>query len=232
MDSKPLSPQKKNEIQAVIFDMDGLMFNTEDLYDQTGHQIMESFGKTFTKELKLKIMGRTSRQACQMMVEYGELPISAEEVMVRTELLFEKLIPEQIRKMKGLDEVFGLAKSIGCPVGLATSSKKSLMKKKLAAFSMESEFDKILTGEDVQKGKPHPEIYQKICGQMNVFPENTVVFEDSFLGSTASAEAGSFTVAVPSDVGRNQDFSHADLVVEALNDLQVIRILQNGSFFR
>ncbi len=214
-------------LTAVVFDMDGLMFNTEDLYDEVGRRLLEPRGYQFDLELKLKMMGRTSKEAFKILQQECNITDSIEALEEENDAILVELIPQKIQKMPGLDQVLQAVKGNHLPMGLATSSRRSLTSLKLDHFDMASIFDFIITGDDVTHGKPHPEIYLSIARKLNVAATSMLVFEDSVTGSTAAASAGAYTVAVPGTHGRGLDYSHANLVVSRLDDPQVMTILTN-----
>lgn len=214
-------------IAAVVFDMDGLMFNTEDLYDEVGQRLLEPRGYDFDLELKLKMMGRTSKEAFKILQQECNITDTIEELEAENDAILMDLIPRQIKKMPGLDQVIQTIKGINLPMGLATSSRQSLTYLKLEHFKMASLFDFIVTGDDVVNGKPHPEIYLSIAQKLNVPATEMLVFEDSVTGSTAAAAAGAYTIAVPGKHGQGLNYSHVNLVVPQLDDPQVMTILAN-----
>ena len=88
--------------QAVAFDMDGLMFNTEDLYDEVGDTLLLRHGQRFTRELKLEMMGRTGREALAIMKQRCDLPQTVDELLNEVRQIFSKLLPGRIEMMPGL----------------------------------------------------------------------------------------------------------------------------------
>lgn len=213
-------------ISAIVFDMDGLMFNTEDLYDQVGQAMLSKRGGEFTLELKLKMMGRKSAEAFAIMQQHCGITDSLEALEQENDAILATLLPQQIQKMPGLDQVLQIVKGLGVPVGLATSSRGSLTELKLNHFSLQHYFDHVVTGDEVTFGKPHPEIYHLVAKRMQVSPSAMLVFEDSVVGSTAAASAGAFTIAVPGRHGAKLDYSHAQRVVPRLDDPMVLNLLQ------
>lgn len=209
---------------AVVFDMDGLMFNTEDIYDLVGKALLERRGLEFNLELKLKMMGRTSPEAYRILVQECGLEDSIETLEQENDELLFALIPQHIQKLPGLDTLLELARSAGAKLGVATSSRSSLAEAKLGHFDLQSHFDEIVTGDMVVHGKPHPEIYLNIAKRLQVRPEEMLVFEDSPAGSKAAVAAGAYTVAVPGKHCRDQDYSHVPLVVDRLDDEAVRRL--------
>jgi HAD superfamily hydrolase (TIGR01509 family) len=211
--------------KAVVFDMDGLMFNTEDLYDLVGQQMLARRGHAFDRDLKLRMMGRTADVAFQIMIDACQLPETIDELKRENDRIFMELLETRLEKLPGLDELLGWIARRALPLGLATSSRRFLADYKLARFALTHHFQVILTGDDVRHGKPDPEIYLTVADRLQVAPGDMLVFEDSVAGSTAAAAAGAYTVAVPGKHGEALDYSHVDLIVPRLDDPQVHRLL-------
>ena len=202
------------------------MFNTEDLYDLAGQQLLQRRGQTFTRELKLEMMGRPGVEAFSIMIDRCDLKDSVEELQAETNQIFQSLIPDKIETMPGLETLLKSIDDAGLPRSVATSSHRMFADRALSHFGLKSGFQFVLTAEDVAKGKPDPEIYVTAAGKLNVECGSMLVLEDSVVGSRASAAAGAFTVAVPTMYSRDQDYSHADLVVERLDSPEVMRLIE------
>ncbi len=218
----------KQSIDAVVFDMDGLMFNTEDLYDQVGDSILMKRGRRFTRELKLAMMGLPGQQAFQVMIDRCGLDDSVEQLQDETEALFVKLLPREIRTMPGLLALLDRLEQQNIPRGIATSSHQRFAAVALAQFDLADRFDFVLTAESVKQGKPHPEVYQLAAEMMRLPPEALLVLEDSHTGSTAAAAAGTCVIAVPTEHSRECDFSHVHAIADGLHDEIIWRTIRHG----
>ena len=116
-------------------------------------------------------------------------------------------------------------RTAGIPKAIATSSGRRLTEACLAPFQLAPRFRFILTSEDITRGKPDPEIYLLAARRFGVPPAEMLVLEDSQNGCRAAAAAGAFTVAVPGEHSRRQDFSVANLVIESLADRRLYEVL-------
>jgi len=145
--------------QAVAFDMDGLMFNTEDLYDDVGDILLQRHGQRFTRELKLEMMGRPGQEALAIMKNRCNLSQSVDELKAETKLIFSKLLPERIEMMRGLELLLEFLEQLKIPKCVATSSHRQFATEALGYFDLEPRFEFVLTADDVEKGKPNPEVY-------------------------------------------------------------------------
>ena len=206
------------DIQAVVFDMDGLMFNTEDLYDQVGSLILQKRGQRYTRELKLAMMGLPGNVAFEVMRSRCGLDDSVESLQQETDKIFADLLPKEIAKLPGLDSLLELIESKGIRKAVATSSHRQFATKALGFFDLEPRFEFVLTGEDVEHGKPNPDIYLLAAQKLNITTSSMLVLEDSLNGSMAAKTSGAITVVVPNVHSAECDFSHVDHVAEHLLD--------------
>ncbi|MGE0606708.1 MAG: HAD family hydrolase [Pirellulales bacterium] len=211
--------------RAVVFDMDGLMFNTEALHTDVGSELLQRRGYIFDAELKNAMMGRPGRVALKVMIDRHGLLETAEELMAESELIFEEILASRLEMMPGLTELLAALESAGLPKAVATSSGIGFVRNVMSRFQLEPRFQFILTAEDVVEGKPHPEIYLKAAARLGLDPADVLVLEDSHNGCTAAAAAGMFTVAVPGEPSRHHDFSRASLVIDTLRDPRLYQAL-------
>jgi HAD superfamily hydrolase (TIGR01509 family) len=213
---------------AVTFDMDGLMFNTEDVYTLTGTELLARRGYAFTPELKDAMMGLPPRAAFKVMIDWHHLEEPWEALAAESDENFLGLLGERLATMPGLLELLAALETAGIPKAIATSSSRRLTEACLAPFQLAPRFRFIVTSEDVTRGKPDPEIYLLAAGRFGVPPAEMLVLEDSRNGCNAAAAAGAFTVGVPGEHSRRQDFSAANLVIESLADRRLYEVLGLG----
>ncbi|HEX4147766.1 MAG TPA: HAD family hydrolase [Pirellulales bacterium] len=211
--------------RAVVFDLDGLMFNTEELYQDVGGELLRRRGKVFTSQLLDAMMGRPNRIALQIMIDWHTLGDTVDVLIAETEEIFVGILDARLELMPGLADLLGALEEAAIPKAIATSSPRRFVTNVLARFELEPRFAFVLTSEDVVEGKPHPEIYQTAARRLNVAPSQMMVLEDSQNGCRAAAAAGAITVAVPGGHSRQQDFSCATLVANTLADPRIYQIL-------
>ena len=216
----------KPKIEAVIFDMDGLMFNTEDIYNVVGDNILKPRGREFTRELKLLMMGLPGTKAFQVMVDHCHLEDTPETLENECEAMFAELLPREIQTMPGLMELLERLEQLGIPKAVATSSQLRFAKIALNQFDLMPRFKFVLTAESVVKGKPHPDVYLLAAKKMELEPSQLLVLEDSVTGSQAAAAAGTTVIAVPTQYSLGCDFSHVDHVVSSLEDDLILETVE------
>jgi HAD superfamily hydrolase (TIGR01509 family) len=220
-DITPPSPS----VLAVTFDLDGLMFNTEELYQEVGGALLARRGKQITGELLDKMMGRKSDIALAIMIEHHQLDDTAEQLAAETADIFGGLLPHRLKPMPGLLELLAALEAAGIEKAIATSSPRAFVDVVLGAFHLAPRFSFILASEDIEHGKPEPDVYLLAAARHGLAPERMMVLEDSQIGCQAAVAAGAYTVAVPHGQSRQHQFSGVRLIAESLADQRIYAAL-------
>lgn len=212
-------------ISAVAFDMDGLMVNTEELYTIVGDTILQRRGSRFTPELKNRMMGLPGSVAWQVMIDAENLSDSIDSLAAESDEIFEDLLPSRLEVMPGLLELIDLLDKHSVPRSVATSSSRRFAKLVLQQVDTLHRMASVITADDVENGKPAPDIYLEAAKRMNTRPENMLVLEDSHTGSKAGVAAGACTIAVPSEHSRDHDFRHVAAIANTLADPMIATLV-------
>lgn len=215
-------------IKAVVFDLDGLMFNTEEVFNRSGRELLRRRGHELTPALLSRMMGRRADEAFAAMVEFLELNESIPELQAEEREIFYALLNVHLAPMPGLFEILDRIESRGLPKGVATSSPRNYLHDILGRYDLLARFHVTLAAEDVTLGKPHPEIYLKAAESLGVDPAEMLVMEDSEQGTRAAAAAGAVAVSIPHEHSRAHDFSQAALIAESLCDERLLRLIDGG----
>ncbi|MDZ7617866.1 MAG: HAD family phosphatase [Patescibacteria group bacterium] len=205
-------------IRAVVFDMDGLMFNTEEVYTEVGSCLMRRRGHEFTEEIKNLMMGLQAREGFALVIKHLGLNDTVDGIIEESDGEYLALVTDRIRPMPGLLDLLDALERAGTPKAIATSTSLRLASANLTPLGFQSRFAFVLTAEDIQRGKPDPEIYLTAASRLNLPPAEILVLEDSQNGCRAAVAAGAFTVAVPADHSRDHDFAGAAMVIDSLAD--------------
>ncbi|MCA9060213.1 MAG: HAD family phosphatase [Planctomycetaceae bacterium] len=219
-----MSIQPRN-FRAVVFDLDGLMLNTEDIFELAGQQLLARRGLTMTDEIRHGMMGRRAHEAFAFLKERTAIADPIPDLIQEIKLLFADLAEHRLQVMPGLHEVLERVDGLQLPRAVATSSPREYMTWLLTKFALLPGFQLTLTAEDVTHGKPHPEIYLSVAERFGIAPAEMLVFEDSETGTRAAAAAGAFVVSVPNRHTEMQDFSMTSLRADRLDDERVLRLL-------
>lgn len=177
--------------KAVIFDMDGVIFDTEKVYLDIWTEVFEKYGYKMTKELYVTVMGTGRKNVIKTFLEnFGDdLPIEKmyEE---KDNQLFYRIENQGIPLKEGVKELFSMLKEKDYKIALATSAKRERVEKQIKDKWLKESFDAIVCGDDVEKGKPSPDIFLKAAKEIDVEPENCFVVEDSPAGIKAAFSGG------------------------------------------
>jgi HAD superfamily hydrolase (TIGR01509 family) len=216
---------EKISLLAVAFDLDGLMFNTEELYQHVGTELLRRRGKEFVPELLHQMMGRPQSVALQMMIDWHSLADTVEILSVETEEVFVELLDTRLALMPGLSELLDALEAANIPKAVVTSSGLKFTRDVLGRFNLVPRFSFIVTCEDVTHGKPDPEIYLKAAARFGIDPHQMLVLEDSANGCRAAVAAGAFAVAVPAEHNANHQYPGAAIVADTLRDPRIYAAL-------
>lgn len=207
--------------RAVAFDMDGLMFNSEDVYTDVGRELLRRRGCEFTSELKDLMMGLAPRPSFEVMIESCSLDDTPDTLIPESEEIFIGLMEAHLAPMPGLFALLDALEAAHVPKAVATSTGRRLTNAVLSRFDLERRFRFILTSQDITHAKPDPEIYLLAADRFGIAPGQMLVLEDSHYGCRAARTAGAFVVAIPNHHTEHHDFSMADLVAESLEDRRI-----------
>lgn len=210
-------------IEAVIFDLDGVLVTTDELHYQAWKTLAESIGiDNFTKEDNLRQRGVSRMASLEIVLEKTDKNYTEEE----KEVLAEKkntmyvsslatLSPEDV--LPGVMDFIRFLKSKGIKTAIGSASKNTpLILEKTGIIDL---FDEIVCGLDTQKSKPDPEVFLLGAQRLNISPERCVVIEDSDAGIKAAKSGGMYAVAV----GAARNNLHADYSAQSLDDFDYER---------
>ena len=213
-------------IKAVAFDMDGLMFDTEDTYWKAASALLARRGKVYTDELCNAVMGRPPRFCFELFKDTFGFSETWQELQTESEDFFLQYLDDGFSAMPGLYELLEYLESQNISKGVCTSSAVRVVSEVLRRKDMTKRFEFVLTAEDITQGKPEPEIYLKAAVRFGIDPEEMLVLEDSVAGCQAAHRAGAFSIAVRAQHNAHCTFADAKRVVPSLNDPQIMELFQ------
>ncbi|MDD5415521.1 MAG: HAD family phosphatase [Candidatus Daviesbacteria bacterium] len=208
-----------NKIKAVLFDMDGLMVDTEPIHLRAFNYALGKYGKHLTEEGNTRrYIGTPDIDGAKDMVLRFSLPISAQELVMvkkaRVKELLTSLEPEP-----GLIELLANLKQNDYKVAIASSSYLETIRKIIQDLGVAKMIDKLASAEEVKQGKPAPDVYLLAAEKLGVSPSECLVLEDAPKGVQAGKLAGMKVFAIPSQYTKDGDFSLADKVLSSLSEV-------------
>ncbi|MGE5343690.1 MAG: HAD family hydrolase [Candidatus Omnitrophota bacterium] len=202
-------------MRAIIFDMDGLMIDSERLYQETQQEMARQFGKTMPEGMRQRMMGRKPIESLRLFVEELAIPADPETLLdYRTGIMREKLTHELV-PMPGLFHIIDtFYRRLKLAIG--TGAQAEFLDLVIDGLGIREKFDVLQSSDDIKHGKPDPEIYLNTCRQLGVDPSECFVLEDALNGVLAGKHAGCHVIAVPTVYTRDQDFGIADFSAQDL----------------
>ncbi|MFM2392459.1 MAG: hypothetical protein RLZZ546_436 [Bacteroidota bacterium] len=207
-------------IKALIFDMDGVLLDSETLYKKSNTKLFESLGFKITDDQYQSLIGLSSSKIWETLISYANLPNSVEEYkQMEKDSKYQALLEENLTAHAHLFDVLHHCKTQNIKMAIASmSSMKNihLIIKKLGIVSF---FDAILSGENVVNGKPDPEIYIKAAYQLGVNPLECLAVEDSHNGSKAAVAANIACIGYINPGSGKQDLSHCFMTTDDYREI-------------
>ena len=207
-------------ISCLIYDMDGLLLDTEGIYTEVTQEIVGEYGKVFDWSIKKNIIGRRSIQAAQIIVESLDLPITPQDYLdSRKDVLLEKFRDTQA--LPGAKAITTHFFKHGIPQALATSSSSPMYEAKYEKHKKWfSQFKQIVRGDDpeLKEGKPAPDIFLIAAKRLGVEPAECLVFEDAPSGMEAALAAGMSVVVVPDPNMDHSQYQNASQIISSLEN--------------
>lgn len=184
---------------AVLFDMDGLLVDSEPLWTIAEIELATSLGGTFGDELKAAIVGTRLDVAVPTILEWYDVAVTPEATVKAMAFLLDRMVElfhDQLPLMPGALPLVDGVRALGVPTALVSSSYRVLVDAALDSLGRDR-FDATLAGDEVQHGKPSPEPYLTASEMLGVRPHRCVIVEDAMSGVTSGEAAGATVVVVP-----------------------------------
>ena len=185
-------------MEAVIFDLDGLLADTEIISLKVYQELLEDFGIPFTEETySREYSGHREEENVQRFLDTYDLPWNFDQTLEKVYELEARILAKGVNLKKGAKNLLAFLQREGIPIALATSSVESRARMILDSNGILALFDHLVFAKDVKRSKPYPDIFLKSCRDLNVLPENCLVLEDSEAGIEAAYRAGIPVICIP-----------------------------------
>jgi HAD superfamily hydrolase (TIGR01509 family) len=192
--------------KGAIFDQDGLLFDTEQLYFQSWHKAAQQLGVTISNDFCYAVSG-SSGEGMLNIIRHHVPAADPEQLRDLCLALCEEEQKKHLPEKPGIHQILEYFHQNGLKIAVASSSPKAQVERNLTTAGIRNYFDAVVSGQEVTHGKPHPEIFQRAAAELGLNPEDCYVFEDSFNGVRAGHAAGCCTVMIPDLVQPNEELS-------------------------
>lgn len=220
-------PGKPHQIQAFLFDLDGLMVDSEPLSKYAWDQVIARHGKAIPDSLYDQLLGMRLAEVEVRLVREMDLDVIPEVLGAETEEVFlnmvrgDALTPSALLPMPGLLPLLEELQARQVPLALATSGRQPYPTLALQILRLEKYFTAIASGDMVAHGKPAPDIFLKAAELLKIPAANCLVLEDAPNGIEAARQAGMWSIAIPNAHSRRLDLSAATAILPSLSDVQL-----------
>ncbi len=208
------------QYEAVIFDMDGLLIDSEPQWQEAGRETLEQYGYKLTDEQYHTSTGLRTEEWIEHWFRYfkADMSLASAAVDVVVQKAIEKVGAKSL-PFSGIEDVFAFFKERDFRIGLATSSPMALVDVVIEKLKLHHIFDTLASAGDLPFGKPHPQVYLNCAQQLSCSPLHCIAFEDSFHGLIAAKAARMKCVVVPAVSGfEHPKWNAADLKLKKLSD--------------
>ncbi len=211
----------KKNIAAVIFDMDGIIIDSEPLQKKAFELTLEPYNIHINDDEFSKFIGIRSYENFLYIKEKYNLDVNPERLTQIKNSHFNRLLQSSLEPRSGFMDLLEYVNK-RYKLAIASGSIKENVISVVELFNIRNYFSAILTGDDIINGKPHPEIILKTLRHLNEKPDRAVVIEDSENGVKAAKSAGTYVVAVPTSSTIGHNFREADYIFDGLDDVKSI----------
>lgn len=213
-------------IQTVIFDMDGVIVDTEPVHHYAFRQHFEQLSIEVSPEMYASFTGNSTRNVFQKLKHHFQLSQDVEVLIDTKRQLFNEAFDqkEDLHLLDGVEDLIKELHQNGMQLILASSSAKVTINRIFNRFNLHQYFTHIISGEDFENSKPDPAIFNHAVLLSNCPKENCIVIEDSTNGIKAAKAAGIYCIGYDSPNSKLQDYSMADLVISDFSELNFEKI--------
>ncbi|NLN63821.1 MAG: HAD family phosphatase [Clostridiaceae bacterium] len=207
-------------IKAVIFDMDGVIIDSEPIHFKSDQLTLKHFGKDVSQDELIRYVGVSNAMMWTELKEKYQLAPSVEELMEKQSYFRDALTAdEKLEPIPGIIELLDEIKRARVKIGLASSSVRSFIALVLNNLEINHYFDAVVSGEDVKRSKPQPDIFLKAAEKLQVSPDACLVIEDSQHGVKAAIQAGMTCIGFNNPNSGSQDLSLAHTLVSSITEI-------------
>jgi HAD superfamily hydrolase (TIGR01509 family) len=209
-----------SRVDAVIFDLDGVLIDSEELWAQARERIAREHGGSWDGTTQRRMMGMSSTEWSRFMNEELGVELPPREISSRVVDRLAELYRQDLPLIPGATDAVERLAAVW-PLGLASSANRPLIELVLELAGLSSSFSATISSEEVERGKPAPDVYLEAAARLGVAPHSAVVVEDSTNGIRAGKAAGMSVIAIPDSAYPPEPaaLNEADLVLGSIEEL-------------
>jgi len=207
-------------VKAVIFDMDGVIIDSEPIHFESDKMTMRDFGYEITCEELNNYVGRSNSIMWAELREKYSISSSLKELLQK-QMYYKKLLfgNRQLKCIEGIESLLNGLKNLDIKIGLASSSPREFIELILKTLGVFEYFEVVISGEEVVRSKPAPDIFLRVAELLKEHPSNCIVIEDSEHGVKAAKIAGMRCIGYINPNSGKQDLRLSDKIVNSIRDI-------------
>ena len=209
--------------KAIIFDMDGVVIDSEPLWEKSEKILIGNYGMDYKTDYRDKILGLNQSDSARLMKETFNLELTIQEIIQKRLEILLSLYKNELKLIDGIEKIL-YESSKNFKVGLASSSPREIIDFVLDKFEINKYFQSVVSGDCTNNGKPDPDIYLEAAKQLKTKPENCIAIEDSINGVLSAKNAGMYCIAIPDKRLERKKYKMADLIVDNISEIRIDEI--------
>lgn len=210
-------------IETIIFDMDGVIIDSEPLWEKAEIELINQHGKTYSNLYRKNIIGLNQKDSVSLLKKTFNLHASLEDIVEQRKEILIDLYKKELEVFPGINRLLEEVRSYGYKTGLASGSPGSVINFVLEKFGLQNYFSAVVSGDSATEGKPSPEIYLKTAEILSSRPKNCIAIEDSVNGVISVKNAGMFCIAVPHPDLDIKLYGSADIIYKNISEINISR---------
>jgi HAD superfamily hydrolase (TIGR01509 family) len=208
--------QEAGRIKAAIFDLDGLMIDSERISLRVWRGFLDEFGRSLSDDAYREMIGMNTHASAAHVKRTTGIPMTVEEIVEVHRGRLYQVIGEDAEPMPGLLELIDALKQRGIKLGVASNSPSDYVERALKAIDLKQIFPVVVAADQVQHGKPAPDVYLQAAARLHVEPDACLAIEDSPIGLESALAAGMRCAVVPNDDLMGADYPGAYAIYRSL----------------
>lgn len=208
-----------SQLKAIVFDMDGLMVDSEPLSQQAWDEYLRPYGQQLSEEIVQSIIGLRADVSTPIIKDLFNLPEPVPIIIHKRAAIYSQIRAKGVPTMPGLHALQAEIARRGIPWAVATSSPRIHAVEVLDHLGLQERCQAIAAGDEVTHGKPNPDIYLLAAERLGLPPQDCLALEDSGPGSLAASRAGMTVIAIPNVQTKTADFSHVHYLYHSLENV-------------